>query len=146
MLPLDTGKARLRKIDYDILSFVEYPKTIDEIRAMFPGINPTAKIIELMEKGLVEERKGKYVSKFHTNETKRVIEEARIPIELKRGFNFFLSQIDNPFVRENILDSDTREKSTIAFSIITKSTTQELTPRELVTLRQLMDQLLNKLR
>ena len=146
MFPLDTGKARLRKIDYDILSFVEYPKTMEEIRAMFPGINTTVKILELMEKGLVEEKKGKYVSKFHTEETKKIIEEAKIPLEIKRGFNFFLSQIDNPFVRDNILDSETREKSTFAFSLITKSTTQELTPREIVTLRSLVDHLLNKLR
>ena len=145
MFPLDTGKAGLKKIDYDILSFIEYPKSIEEIKVMFPAINVTVKILELMDKGLVEEKMGKYISKFYTEETKRIIEDSKVPKEVKRSFGFFLSQIDNPFVRDNILDSEIREKTTLAFSLITKSIDQELTQSEIFTLKGIMESLMNKL-
>jgi len=145
MFPIETSKAYLKKIDYDILDFVEYPKSLEEIKERFPEINITVKILEFLDKGLIEEKLEKYVSKFHTSEVKRIINESKVPENLKKNFHFFLSQIDNPFVRQNIFDTDAREKSDFIFSIMTKSLNQEIVKKELNEANLVMKDLMNKL-
>jgi len=146
MFPIETSKAYLKKIDYDILDFLEYPKDLKEIRNAFPEVSITAKILQFLDKGLIEEKNEKYVSKFHTKEVKRIIDESKVSEDIKKNFHFFLSQIDNPFVRQNILDTEAREKSDFVFSTITKSISQEITSRESSMLKLAMEDLMNKLR
>lgn len=145
MFNIDSGTANLKNIDYDILEFLEYPKKIDEIENRFPGANITVKILELLDKKLIEEKNEKYVCKFHTETIKKIIADSKVPANIKKNFNFFLSQIDNPFVRQNILDTDARQKSDLVLSMITKSISQELTERELTALKLTMNALMDKL-
>jgi len=145
MFPIETSKANLKRIDYDILDFLEYPKTLEELKERFSRINITVKILEFLDKDLIEEKKEKYASKFHTNEVKRIIDESKVSEEIKKNFHFFLSQIDNPFVRENIFNTDAREKSDLIFSAITRSINQEITAKEMKTIELAMKKLMNKL-
>jgi hypothetical protein len=146
MFPIETSKANLKKIDYDILDFLEYPKSLEEIRNAFPNINVTVKVLEFLDKNLIEEKKENYVSRFHTPQVKNIINNSRMPEKIKKNFHFFLSQIDNPFVRENILDSESREKSEFIFSMMTHSINRELTHNESKQIKNYMDYLMNKLR
>ena len=146
MFPIETNKANLKRIDYDILDFIEYPKSLEELKERFSSINITVKILEFLDKELIEEKKEKYVSKFHTSEVKRIINESNVPNEIKKNFHFFLSQIDNLFVRQNILNTDTREKSDFVFSTMTRSLNQEIAIKEMKMLELTMESLMNKLR
>ncbi len=146
MFPIETSKADLRKIDYDILEFIEYPKGLEEIKNAFPNVNVTVKILQFLDKKLIEEKNGKYISKFHTEAIKKIIDESEVPDENKKNFNFFLSQIDNPFVRQNVFDTEAREKSDFVFSLMTKSLNQKLIQRELTMIKLTIDDLMNKLR
>ncbi len=145
MFPIETSKANLKRIDYDILDFIEYPKNLEEIKERFPETNVTVKILEFLDKGLIEEKGEKYVSKFHTPEVKRIINDSKVPEDVKKNFHFFLSQIDNPFVRQNIFDTDAREKSDLIFSTMTRSLNQEIVKRELNEVDIAMRDLMNKL-
>ncbi|NCO97101.1 MAG: hypothetical protein GW780_04525 [Candidatus Aenigmarchaeota archaeon] len=146
MFPINSNKANLKRVDYDILDFLEYPKTLEEIKAAFPGVNVTVKVLEFLDKGLIEEKKERYASKFHTSEVKRIIEESRVPEDIKKNFSFFLSQIDNPFVRQNIFSTETREKSDTVFSVMTRSLNQDISIKELSLMRLAMNDLMEKLR
>lgn len=146
MFPIETSKAGLKRIDYDILDYLEYPKSLDQVKDRFPNINVTVKILKYLDKGLIEEKKERYVSKFHTNQVKRIIDDSRVPENVKKNFHFFLSQIDNPFVRQNIFDTESRQDSDRVFSMMTKSLNQELTEREIKYLNQSMRDLMEKLR
>jgi len=145
MFPIETSKIHLKRIDYDILDFIEYPKSLEEIKERFPEINITVKILEFLDKELIEEKGEKYVSKFHTAEVKRIIDESKIPEDIKKNFHFFLSQIDNPFVRQNIFDTDAREKSEFVFSTMTKSLNKEILKRELNEVNMAIKDLMDKL-
>jgi len=145
MFPIETSKANLKRIDYDILDFIEYPKNLEEIKERFQETNVTVKILEFLDKGLIEEKKEKYVSKFHTPEVKRIINDSKVPEDVKKNFHFFLSQIDNPFVRQNIFDTDAREKSDFIFSTMTRSLNQEIVKRELNDINIAIKYLMNKL-
>ncbi len=145
MFPIETGKANLKKIDYDILEFLEYPKKLEEIQNIFPDVNITVKILEFLDKKLIEEKNGKYICKFHTESIRNIIDVSKVPNNVKKNFNFFLSQIDNPFVRQNIFDTETREKTDLVLSLITKSLNQELTEKELTMVRLATEELMDKL-
>ncbi|MBC8357434.1 MAG: hypothetical protein H8E54_00590 [Candidatus Aminicenantes bacterium] len=146
MFPIETSKAQLRRIDYDILEFLEYPKTLEEIRSVFPNVNVTVKILQFLDKRLIEEKKEKYISKFHTQAIKTIIDDSNVPDYAKKNFHFFLSQIDNPFVRQSVFDSEAREKSHLVLSLITKSLNQQITQKELITLKLAINDLMDKLR
>ncbi|MBD3155160.1 MAG: hypothetical protein GF368_00710 [Candidatus Aenigmarchaeota archaeon] len=146
MFPIETSKAGLKRIDYDILDYLEYPKSLDQVKERFPNINVTVKILKYLDKGLIEEKRERYVSKFHTEQVKRIIDDSRVPENVKKNFHFFLSQIDNPFVRQNIFDTESRQNSDRVFSMMTKSLNQELTEREIKYLNQSMRDLMEKLR
>lgn len=146
MFPIETSKAQLKRIDYDILDFIEYPKTLEEIRNTFPNTNITVKILNFLDKGLIENVKEKYVSKFHTKEVKNIIDNSKATEEIKKNFHFFLSQIDNPFVRENVFDTETREKCEFIFSTLTKSINQEINLQQQMMLKSAMDYLMGRLR
>jgi len=146
MFPIETSKAGLRRIDYDILDYVEYPKSLEQIKERFPQINVTVKILQFMDKDLIEEKKERYVSKFHTNQVKKIIDDSKVSDDIKKNFHFFLKQIDNPFVRQNIFDTEARQNSDLVFSLITKSLNQELTKGEINLLKQAMRDLMEKLR
>ncbi len=146
MFPIETSKANLKRIDYDILDFLEYPKTLEELKERFPQINITVKVIQFLEKGLIEEKKEKYVSRFHTEQVKRIIERSKTSEEIKKNFHFFLTQIDNPFVRQNVFDTDAREKSHLVFSMMTKSINQNLNRLEIKKMKANMEDLMDKLR
>ena len=145
MFPIETSKIHLKRIDYDILDFIEYPKSLEEMKERFPETNITVKILEFLDKRLIEEKREKYVSKFHTPEVKKIINDSKVPEDIKKNFHFFLSQIDNPFVRQNIFDTDAREKSDLIFSTMTKSLNQEIVKRELNEVNIAMRDLMNKL-
>ena len=145
MFPIETSRAHLKRIDYDILDFIEYPKSLEEMKERFPETNITVKILEFLDKELIEEKGEKYVSKFHTAEVKRIIDESKIPEDIKKNFHFFLSQIDNPFVRQNIFDTDAREKSEFVFSTMTKSLNKEILKRELNEVNMAIKDLMDKL-
>jgi hypothetical protein len=146
MFPIETSKAGLRRIDYDILDYVEYPKSLEQIKERFPQINVTVKILQFMDKDLIEEKRERYVSKFHTNQVKKIINDSKVSDDVKKNFHFFLKQIDNPFVRQNIFDTEARQNSDLVFSLMTKSLNQELTKGEMNLLKQAMRDLMEKLR
>ena len=146
MFPIETSRANLKRIDYDILGFIEYPKGLEEIKNFFPNVNVTVKILQFLDKKLIEEKNGKYVSKFHTEGIKKIIKNSKVSDDVKKKFNFFLSQIDNPFVRQNIFDTGTREKSDVVLSLMTKSLNQELNKKELNVVKLAIDDLMKKLR
>ncbi len=146
MFPIETSKANLRKIDYDILEFIEYPKGLEEIKNTFPDINVTVKILQFLDKKLIEEKNGKYISKFHTEAIKKIIDDSEVPDSVKKNFHFFLSQIDNPFVRQNVFDTDARGEVDLVVSSMTRSLNQKLTERELTMIKLAIDDLMNKLR
>ena len=83
---------------------------------------------------------------IQAKEVKRIIDSSIVPEQIKKNFHFFLSQIDNPFVRENIFGTEAREKSNFIFSTMTKSLNQQITPRELTMLKSATEYLMLELR
>ena len=146
MLPLETGKAGITKTDFEILSSLEYPKTLDQLKRRFPNISVAKKILDLQDKGFVQEKGLKYVCKFYTNDIKKIIDRSRVSDKVKKNFHFFLSQIDNPFVRQGIYDSESREKTEYVLSKIVKSLNKPLSKKESILLKISVEDLLNKLR
>lgn len=145
MLPLETGKAGLKKIDFDILKSLENPKTVDQLRKEFPGVNVARKLLDLQKKEFIHENNFKYVTRFYTPEIKSLIARSKLSTELKDKFNFFLSQMDNPFVREIMYDDVSRRKTEYILSSITRSLTRSLNNKEIVMLKIYMRDLMRKL-
>jgi len=119
---------------------------LEEIKERFPQVNATVKILSFLEKGLIEEMDEKYVTKLHTKEVKKIIDESNISKDIKKNFHFFLSQIDNPFVRQNIFNTDARLKVDFILSIMTKSFSKEIDSQELRLVKLSIEDLMNKLR
>lgn len=145
MLPLETSKAGLKRIDFDILNFLEYPKTLEQLKRQFHDVNVAKKLLDLQDKGLIHEDNLKYVTRFYTPSIKKIIDDAKIDEGVKKNFHFFLSQIDNPFVRENIHDSESRKKTEFVLSVMTRSLNKPLTKKESIRLRLSVQDLLTKL-
>ncbi len=146
MLPLETSNAGLTKTDFEILNYLEYPKTIEQLKRQFPSIKVAQKLLDLLEKQFIQESETKYVSKFYTNNIKQIIDKSKISDEVKKNFHFFLSQVDNPFVRESIYDSETREKAEYILNATTKSAMKPLSRKEVIRLKIFSQDLIDKLR
>ncbi len=146
MLPLETSNAGLTKTDFEILNFLEYPKTLEQIKRQFPNVNVAQKLLDLLDKEFIQESRMKYVSKFYTNNIKQIIDKSRVPDQVKKNFHFFLSQIDNPFVREAVYDGEIIRKIEYILDGMTKSIVKPLSKKETVRMRIFSQDLLDKLR
>jgi len=145
MLPPETSKAGLRRIDFDILDYLEYPKTVDQIEIQFPNTDVKKTVLKLQVKNLIIEKKSKLMSKFYTPNTQKMIDNSKLVKDLKKNLHFFLSQIDNHTVREKFYDSETREKIDFIFSIMTKSYFQSLSNQDLSKANSHVNRLMRKL-
>ena len=146
MLPLETSNAGLTKTDFEILNFLEYPKTLEQIKRQFPNVNVAQKLLDLLDKEFIQESGMKYVSKFYTNNIKQIIDKSRVPDQVKKNFHFFLSQIDNPFVREAVYDGEIIRKIEYILDGMTKSIVKPLSKKETVRMRIFSQDLIDKLR
>ena len=145
MLPPETSKAGLRRIDFDILDYMEYPKTVDQIGIQFPSIDVKKTVLKLQSKNLIIEKNSKFISRFYTPNTQKMIEDSKLMKDLKKNLHFFLSQIDNHTIREKLYDTETREKIDFIFSIMTKSYFQSLSNQDLSKANFYVNRLMRKL-
>lgn len=146
MFPLETGKLGLMKIDFEILDYLEFPKTFEELKVRFPDANVAKRLLDLQDKNLILEKDYRYSVRFYTNLIKKIIDKSNVPDQVKKNFHFFMSQMDNPFVREKIYDENCRKRTENIMSIMTKSTSKPLLKREMVLLKIATNDLIDKLR
>lgn len=146
MLPLETGKAGLTRIDLEILRYLEHSKTLEQLKRQFPNSNVIGKLINLQNNELITEKDYRYITKFYTPRIKKIIDDSRVPKYIKKNFHFFLSQIDNPFVRDNVYDGRSKVKVEFIISGMTKSLVKNLNRKELVLLKIYMGDLMRRLR